>query len=62
MQTQMCYSVKDAAAQLSISRTKMFDLIGRGVVQSLKLDGKRLVPDSALRALIAEKIAEQEAA
>ena len=59
MQERMCYSVKDAAAQLSMSRAKMFDLIGRGVVQSLKIDGKRLVPDSALRELIAQKIAEQ---
>ncbi len=60
MQEQMCYSVKDAAAQLSMSRTKMFELIGRGDVQSLKIDGKRLVPDSALRTLIAKKLAEQE--
>jgi hypothetical protein len=61
MQERMCYSVKDAAAQLSMSRAKMFQLISRGVVQSLKIDGKRLVPDSALRELIAQKIAEQEA-
>ena len=58
MPEQMCYSVKDAAALLSMSRTKMFELIGRGDVQSLKIDGKRLVPDSALRALIAKKLAE----
>ena len=57
---QICYSLKDAAAQLSMSRTKMFELIGRGDVQSLKIDGKRLVPDSALRELIAKKLAEQE--
>ena len=59
MQNQLCYSVKDAAAKLSISRTKMFDLIGRGDVQSLKIDGKRLVPYSALNDLVERKLAEQ---
>ena len=58
MQNQLCYSVKDAAAKLSISRTKMFDLIGRGDVQSLKIDGKRLVPYSALNDLVERKLAE----
>ena len=59
MQNQLCYSVKDAAAKLSISRTKMFDLIGRDDVQSLKIDGKRLVPYSALNDLVERKLAEQ---
>ena len=59
MQNQLCYSVKDAAATLSMSRTKMFELIKRGEVQSLKIDGKRLVPCSALSDLVARKLAEQ---
>ena len=61
MQEQICYSVKDAAAQLSMGRTKMFDLIGRGVVQSIKIDGKRLVPEASLRELVAKKLAEEAA-
>ena len=59
MPNQLCYSVKDAAATLSMSRTKMIELIKRGEVQSLKIDGKRLVPYSALSDLVARKLAEQ---
>ena len=62
MQTRLCYSVSDAATQLSLSRTKLFELIGRGEIQSFKLDGKRLIPEAALDDLVARKLAEQEAA
>ena len=61
MQELLCYSVKDAATQLSVGKTKMFDLIGRGVVKSIKIDGKRLIPDSALKELVAKKLAEEAA-
>ena len=60
MRDKLCYSVRDAASQLSLSRTKMFELIGRGELQSFKLDGKRLVPGAALEDLVARKLAEQE--
>ena len=60
MRDKLCYSVRDAASQLSLSRTKLFELIGRGELQSFKLDGKRLVPVAALEDLVARKIAEQE--
>ncbi len=61
MQARLCYSVKDAATQLSLSRTKLFELIGRGELQSFKLDGKRLVPVAALHDLVQRKLGEQEA-
>lgn len=60
MRDKLCYSVRDAASQLSLSRTKMFELIARGELQSFKLDGKRLVPGAALEDLVARKLAEQE--
>ena len=60
MQERICYSVKDAATQLSLSRTKLFELIGRGELLSFKLDGKRLVPGAALEDLVARKLAEQK--
>ena len=62
MEARLCYSVSDAAAQLSLSRTKMFELISRGELRSFKLDGKRLVPEAALHDLVQRKLAEQEAA
>ena len=61
MQARLCYSVKDAATQLSLSRTKLFELIGRGELRSFKLDGKRLVPVAALHDLVQRKLGEQEA-
>ena len=55
-------TVKEAAQRLRIGNTKVFDLIGRGELRSMKLDGKRLVPESAIAELIARKLAEAQAA
>lgn len=56
------FTVKEAAERLHIGNTKVFDLIGRGELRSLKLDGKRLVPEDAITELIERKLAENQAA
>jgi excisionase family DNA binding protein len=40
--------VEDAAAELQISRTRMYDLIARGEVASVKIGGSRRVPYAEL--------------
>ena len=60
MQERLCYSVSDAAVRLSSSRSKLFELIKKGELRSIKLDGKRLIPEAALQDLV-EKLSEEAA-
>lgn len=47
-------SVEEAAKYLSLGRTKMFELIRKGELQTIKIGRRRLVPLSALRRLLGE--------
>jgi hypothetical protein len=38
------YAIPDAAAALSIGRTKLLELIKRGEIRSVHIDGMHLVP------------------
>ena len=40
---KLCYSIKDAALALSISRSKLYELIASGEVQSFRWCGRRLI-------------------
>ena len=51
-------SVEEAAAQLSIGRSRMFDLIRRGEVLSVKVGGSRRIPYDSLRAYV-DRLTEQ---
>ena len=57
---RLCYSVSDAAVRLSSSRLKLWKLIKKGELRSIKLDGKRLIPEAALKELV-EKLSEKAA-
>jgi excisionase family DNA binding protein len=59
--TPLLYSPEEAAARLRISRTKMFDLIRRREVRSIKIDGLRRISETALRDYVVQ-LEEQEAA
>jgi excisionase family DNA binding protein len=45
---------EEAAVQLRISRTKIYDLLRRGVLRSVKIDGLRRIPMSALTDYVAD--------
>lgn len=52
MTEKMGYSVAEAAKAIGISETKMRELCLRGVVKSIKLEGRRIVPRWALEELL----------
>ena len=52
-------SVEEAAAQLRIGRSRMFDLIRRGKVLSVKVGGSRRIPYDSLKAYVGNLVREQ---
>ena len=52
MTEKMGYSVAEAAKAIGISETKMRELCLRGVVKSIKLEGRRIVPRWVLEELL----------
>jgi excisionase family DNA binding protein len=52
-------SVEEGAAQLRIGRSRMFDLIRRGEVLSVKVGGSRRIPYDSLRAYVDKLVAGQ---
>jgi hypothetical protein len=49
---RLMLSVRDAVAASGIGRTKLYELIGRGLVRAVKLDGKTLIVEQSLRAYL----------
>jgi len=54
-------SVEEAAAELRIGRSRMYDLIKRGEVLSVRVGGSRRVIRESLKAYINRLVAEQAA-
>jgi excisionase family DNA binding protein len=52
-------SPEEGAAQLRIGRSRMFDLIRRGEVLSVKVGGSRRIPYDSLRAYVNRLVTEQ---
>lgn len=52
-------SVEEGAAQLRIGRSRMFDLIRRGKVLSVKVGGSRRIPYDSLKAYVDQLVTEQ---
>ena len=46
-------SIKTVAAALSLSRTKVYNEIGAGRLRSLRVGGRRLIPEDAVAEYIA---------
>jgi excisionase family DNA binding protein len=42
------YGIPDTAVRLGISQRKLAQLIAEGRIRSVKLDGRRLIPDEAI--------------
>jgi excisionase family DNA binding protein len=45
---KLLLTVREAAEMLSISRAKLYELLGGGVIESVKLEGSRRIPREAL--------------
>jgi excisionase family DNA binding protein len=48
----LAYSINEAARVTSLSRSRIYQLIAAGTIQTKKLGNRTLVPASSLRALI----------
>ena len=56
---RLLLTVPEAAAALSISRSKLYELLTAGLVRSVRIDGSRRVPLQALEAYVAYLIAQE---
>lgn len=49
----LAYRVPAAAELLGIGKSKLYELIAQGAIESIKVDAARLIPAHALRAYLA---------
>jgi len=52
----LAHTVPDACQRLGVSRTTLYELIGRGSIRSFKVGARTLIPESELRKFVAEKM------
>ncbi|MEW6472918.1 MAG: helix-turn-helix domain-containing protein [Actinomycetota bacterium] len=57
---RLLYSVREAAELLSIGRVKLYELVAAGRIASVRLDGSRKIPRTALEEFIAQLRAESD--
>ncbi|HZT66891.1 MAG TPA: helix-turn-helix domain-containing protein [Acidimicrobiales bacterium] len=57
--TQLLLTPEQAARALAIGRTKLYSLIARGVIASVKVDGCRRVPVRAVEAYVDQLLRER---
>jgi len=50
---RLLYRVGEAAEMLGISRSKAWELVARGEIDSVKIDGARRIAPTALKAYVA---------
>ena len=50
--------IRDAAAWLGISRSRFYELLAEGGIPTVRIGRRRVVPRAALRAYLAERLAE----
>lgn len=58
--SRLLLTVPEAATVLGISRSKLYELMTRRVVQSVRIDKMRRVPVEALEAYVADLLAEED--
>jgi excisionase family DNA binding protein len=49
---KVLHSIKDAAFALSLSRSKLYELMQSGALKTVKVDGRRLVPAASIAAFV----------
>ncbi|WP_439625992.1 helix-turn-helix domain-containing protein [Shinella sp.] len=52
MNDQYLCSVSDAAQMLSVGRTKIYDMLAKGQILSMRIGSRRLVKVDSIKALI----------
>ncbi len=52
MENKLLVPVEEAAAILSLGRSKVFELVAAGEIESLKVGRRRLIPRQALDAYV----------
>ena len=56
---RLAFSVGEAASLLGVSRQHIYSLIARGLVRSVMLGGRRVIPRSVLLELLGEPAEER---
>lgn len=51
-QEPLLYRVPEAARMLSLGKSKTWELVARGELESVKIDGSRRVPAAAIEAYV----------
>jgi excisionase family DNA binding protein len=59
---RLLMTVPEAAEALAISRSKLYELITSGAITSVRIDGSRRIPLTALEDYISRLLAERTAA
>ena len=60
--SRLLLTVPEAAEALAISRSKLYELLAVGVIASVRIDGSRRIPLSALESYVARLLANETAA
>ncbi|MEU7004494.1 helix-turn-helix domain-containing protein [Nonomuraea sp. NPDC046570] len=60
--TRLLLTVPEAAEALAISRSKLYELLTSGAVTSLRIDGSRRIPVTALTDYITRLTTKEDAA
>ena len=50
----LSYTINGACNAIGIGRTKLYFLIGQGLIDTIRIGGRTLIPASSLRRLIGE--------
>jgi excisionase family DNA binding protein len=60
--SRLLLTVPEAAEALAISRSKLYELLTVGVIASVRIDGSRRIPLSALESYVARLLSNGKAA
>jgi excisionase family DNA binding protein len=60
--TRLLLTVPEAAEALAISRSKLYQLLASGEIASIRIDGSRRIPLTALEGYISRLLTERTAA
>jgi excisionase family DNA binding protein len=59
---RLLLTVPEAAQALAISRSKLYELLARGAIASIRIDGSRRIPLTALEDYVSRLLTERTAA
>ncbi|MBV9092455.1 MAG: helix-turn-helix domain-containing protein [Streptosporangiaceae bacterium] len=60
--TRLLLTVPEAAEALAISRSKLYELLASGAIASIRIDGSRRIPLTALEDYVSRLLTERTAA